>query len=191
MKQKSIIIGIAGLVFLVSSFLLPSVIGALFLDNPPSVGIIGGADSPTAEFLTRQLFRYTDLTLKFFGGALFITGLAGFLFGKSLDEICPRRTTLLSLAISADLALAANALLLFLSCFFLTNPSSHPTRLPASLILGLVSLGVLLLLLSRYVESRKVSKSGKGIAVDVGITLLYFTPFFFLFTSVFSMLTRV
>lgn len=185
MKGKSIIIICTGLFLCMIGILLPYLVGIIcnvFQADSPSVGIIGGADGPTADFLMNRFLRNLDFALKVTGTALIISGIVGFVFDKKLLLICSKRTTLLSLAISADLALSVVSALVFLSCLFLSDPSKHPIRLPVSLIVLLLCVCVFFLLLSQYIKSRKSLPVGKGIAVDIGLVILYFIPCFLLFS---------
>jgi len=184
MKRKSIMIVITGLFFCVLGFLLPYLvgfIGSLFFADSPSIGIIGGADGSTAVFLTKRFLRNLDYTLIATGAVLVLSGIVRSIFGEKLSLICGKRTTLLALAISADSALSAVSALMFSSCFFLSDPSKHPIRLPVSVIVLLLSVCVFLFLLWQYFKLRKINRSGKGIAVDMGLVILCFVPFFLLF----------
>ena len=66
-KAIALILGLLGLLLLALT-LVPAVLALLAAESAPAVGIIGGADGPTATMLTRTLF------LSFPGGLLRLAG---------------------------------------------------------------------------------------------------------------------
>ncbi|MBR3630788.1 MAG: hypothetical protein IKN55_10035 [Oscillospiraceae bacterium] len=93
-KKKKFPLLTAGIILLIVSAVVyvPMLFWALFLfrDMSQHVGIIGGADAPTAEFLFRRLFSEPGFWITLAGGFLSTTGLtAGVLmtFAGVLERI--------------------------------------------------------------------------------------------------------
>ena len=128
----------------------------------------------TEDFSIR-LIKQISFTAMLFGGTCITYGVLGLAFSKQIKQVCSLRTTALSFVISAITSLGIHCVLSFLSCYFLTNPTRHPIRHPASLLLGFMSLAVFVLLLNVYYKLRKNHKSKIGFLVDF-VTCLAFMP---------------
>jgi len=83
-------------------FLLPLL---LLREQSDSVGIIGGADGPTAILLESQLWRQLGVAVPAFLGAVVLCSLLGVVFSRSIGETCTWQTSAVSLGLSAGFCL--------------------------------------------------------------------------------------
>ena len=98
LKTASIIAALVGAVILLFSVVFPML--TIMNSDQGSVGIIGGADGPTAQFITFNLIAPYMLEICF-GTALLIAGLFCSIFTKTVKTHCSLKTSALSLALSA------------------------------------------------------------------------------------------
>ena len=125
----------------------------------------------------------SDLYLKTFGGITAFCGLLGWIFHKKITKWLSLKTSALALAISIAVSLGIHSGISLLSCYFLTNPSRHPIRFPASACLALVCLAGLIILLYAYYKIRSKEKSLPGVILDILLGLAYCLPFYFLWIT--------
>lgn len=137
------------------------------------LGII--ANQLVTENFSIRLIKQISFTARLFGGTCMTYGVLGLSFSKQISKISSIKTILISFSVSAITSLGIHCVLSFLSCYFLTNPTRHPIRHPASLILGLLCLAILVLLLNVYYKLRKNHKFKIGFLVDF-VTCLAFMP---------------
>lgn len=127
------------------------------------------------EYFSIRLIKQISFTAFLFGVTCIFFGTLGIAFLKQISKVCSIKTTSLSFMISAITSLEIHSVLSFLSCYFLTNPTKHPIRHPASLILGFICLIMFVLLLNIYYKQRKNHKSKIGFLIDC-VTCLAFMP---------------
>ncbi len=183
MKKISISTLLTGIALLSLGYLIPIMI-ILLTPQQDSIGIIGGADGPTAIFLTSKLFFNFPLLLKLFGVSIALSGLFCLIFTKTVDENCYAETSIVALALSAIVGLGFYSVVLYLSSIFLTQTDEHPIAHPGSIILGILAFIVFIVLLCFYIKSRKTKPSAKGVLIDILFSLMFIVPFFFLFMEV-------
>lgn len=128
----------------------------------------------TEDFSIR-LIKQISFTSILFGVTCMTYGVLGLAFLNQISKISSIKTILISFAVSAITSLGVHCVLSFLSCYFLTNPTRHPIRHPASLILGFICLAIFVLLLNVYYNLRKNNKTKIGFFVDC-VTCLTFMP---------------
>lgn len=187
LKRCSIAALIAGAALFLVTFVVPLVL-ALRMPNQGSVGIIGGADSPTAQFLTMRLLSGWRGCGIFLGVGLMVSGLFGLIFSNTVDRCCELKTTGISLGLSA---VGGTGLYCFLVWFAMTafqEVGKHPVAYPVSIALGLVSLAGFCGLLALYFRQRKQNWSWGGIVIDVATSILYLPTFFSLVSALHEML---
>ena len=170
----SLFIGVSVLLFCI---VLP--ILSLMNSDQGSVGIIGGADGPTAQFITQSMISYHLLEIHI-GVVLIIAGLFCLIFSKTVKASCSIKTTALSLGISATGGVGLFCFLLWLVIIAFGETSKHPIEFTASKIGGFFCLALFILLMVFYIKQRKAFKSVKGVVIDV-LTSILFLPTFFLF----------
>lgn len=176
-----------GLVFLGIGLAVP----AFAMQNGASVGIVGGADSPTYSFM---LFRYADgllIALALLGLAFFISSLFCLLFPSTVIKHCNAATSAIALGLSAACASGTACCLLLISTLVMTNPSRHPIRYPVSIILGFISLAAIVFLLLLYFKARKKQVSAKGIVVDAATAFLFFPAFIYSLSYIISLMEHI
>ncbi len=124
------------------------------------------------------------LLLLLFGGAIALSGLFALIFTKTVDENCYAETSIVALALSADVGLGFYSVILCLSCSFLSHPDNHPIRLLGGILIGLIAFALFIILLYYYTQLRKESPSKKGVLIDILFSFTFIAPFFFLFIEV-------
>lgn len=179
MRKISTVALIIGVVMLLVGIFLPIIFMQIYTAQNGSIGIIGGADGPTAIYLTQRLFGNSLLILKLFGGAITLSGLFCSIFGRTVKENCTLKTSGISLGLSVVISLGVYCVVAFISCFVMTHPNKHPITYITSIILGLLCLALFVLLLYLYVKQRKVAPSVIGVIIDILFAIIYLTPFFF------------
>ncbi len=148
------------------------VVGTLnTLENNGSVGIIGGADGATAEYLVKKYNDTMGQILKF-GALVVITGIVSLTFNRFFSRHCGVETSVTAISISAVVGLGLNCVMLFAFCSIFDHPKNHPIRYPASFFLGVICLVIFLVLIGFYVFFRFRRPSLKGTLI-VWRCLLY------------------
>lgn len=136
---------------------------------------------PEEPWYLAYYFKILVNSVKFglvFGGSMTVLwGLAGLLFPEQIHGKCGLKTSVVALSISAIVSLGLYCVNLFFSCYFLTDPSEHPIRLPASVILGAVCLLIFMGLLYIYRKRREKNMSKSGITLDFMLMLSYLPVF--------------
>ena len=181
MKKVALVFALCG---------IAAIIGFIAVAFPatqgPSVGIIGGADGPTAILLVRST-GHLPMTVLSFGGAMLISGLFALIFNRSMAKNCSLRTSAISLGISASVSLEAFAFFLFASCYFLSNPNKHPIRHPVSLLVGIFALVALVSMICIYAKIRSKNKSLIGVLWDACLALLFLVPFSLAYNTLYEL----
>lgn len=126
----------------------------------------------------KSIIKMAVFCLIFGGSMTAVWGLAGLLMPEQIGSKCHIKTSAMALGVSAVLGLGLYCANLFFSCYFLSDPSEHPIRLPVSMILGIVCLLGLLGLLYLYKKVREKNFSKEGIVRDVILVLSYVLVFF-------------
>lgn len=139
----------------------------------------------------RYYLYYIMITLALFGIAVIITACFCLFFGKTVSKYCKLKTSAISLALSAIVALGLFCLMLFSSCFAFTDPKYHPITFPSSFILGSISFLIFIALLFKYAKLKKYNHSAKAIAIDMLFSFLYVIPFFMLYNTVVGFISDV
>ena len=142
-----------------------------------SIGIIGGADLPTFEFVFWR--EEICVTLVALGIPLVLTSLFCLGFPNFVQKNFSVKTTALALGISATGCFGLLCFLEFVAVYIFANPKKAPISYPASFIAGVLALVLFLILFALYCKARKGEVKIVGIILDV-LTGALFLPFFFL-----------
>ena len=177
MKRLPIVIILCGVLLLIVGGILPFVAMINADIQSPSVGIIGGADGPTAVLVTRSIISPVSIMLSL-GGALLLNGLIFLIFRRTVKENCSVKTSAAAIGLLASTILAFYSMLSLLSCFFLSDPKDHPVRFPFSMVVAVVAFLALCGLLYLYVSLRRKKASFKGVLIDIITSALYMPAFF-------------
>ena len=151
--------------FVIGVGLLPSVMNGVS-GSEGAVGIIGGADGPTAILVLYSMNLWLWVLISY-GLATAVCALFTLIFPHLVKRVCRMNTTLTSLGLSAVGAVGFFALVTLLSCFFLTSPAKHPVRYPISGVVCTLALCAFVFLLWLYVRFRRENKSVLGFFLDV------------------------
>lgn len=130
------------------------------------------------EYHFKHIGNLAEFCLIFGGSMTAVWGLAGLLMPEQIGGKCRIKTSAMALGISAVLGLGLYCANLFFSCYFLSDPSEHPIRLPASGILGSVCLLGLMGLVYLYKNLREKNFSKEGLVQDVMLAVSYVLVFF-------------
>ena len=172
----------SALIFLIISMLL--ILAGLhftgLLSIPDSdIGIVGGADRPTANFYIREMMHSVYGLLILLGMPTAFCSLFALIFSRAVKKNCSLPTALAALGLSACASLGAVSLLTFASCFIMGNPSKNPIAFSASICVGMMALIGLILLIALYCKLRGKKASVPGVFLEAALAFIY-TPTFFL-----------
>lgn len=188
LKRCSIAALIAGVVLFVGSFVIPFILTFRASAGQGSVGIIGGADGPTAQFLTMQLLSRWPGCLAFLSAALVLTGLFCLIFSKTVTQVCFVKTSAVALGLSAIGGAGLYCFFLWLAMAAFHETGKHPIAYPVSVAGGVLCLMGFLGLLVLYFRERKQKWCWGGIVIDVATSILYLPTFFSLVSALHEML---
>ena len=180
LKKLSILGLIIGIVAVLVAVGYPALMWLLDNTDAKTIAIIGGADGPTAIFITSRIFFRTFVgILLTLGIPLVLTSLFCLIFPNFVRENFSIKTTALALGISATGCLGLCCVLEGLAILAFASPKKHPIAYPASIAAGLLALILFLILFALYCKARKGEVKIVGIILDV-LTGALFLPFFFL-----------
>lgn len=186
LKRFSIAITAAGALLLIRHLVLPWIL-ALGSVSQGSVGIIGGADGPTAQFLTLQLLAGWKGVGLCFGAALLLTGVFCLLLTKLVTQYCTRKTSALALGLSAVGSAGLYCFFVWMSIAAFHEAEKYPVTYPASVGGGMACLGLFVLLSAYYIHLRRNS-NWKGWVLDVAMAIVYLPGWFCLWSWISGLL---
>ena len=177
MKKSALMIFILSLLFIFAGLHFTGLLSA-FLPDGDTVGIIGCADRPTVNLRIREILNNAYSLLIAFGFPTAFFGLFVLIFSNAVKKNCTIPTTSTALALSACASLGICSLLIFASCFIMTNPSKHPIAFPSSICVGMAALLGFILLMALYRKLRSKKPSSFGVCLDAVFSLMYMPAFF-------------
>lgn len=173
---------ILGLTLVLVSVLVPIIKINEFTAQNGSIGIIGGADTPTLLFLLRYNFGEGLLFLFILGLTLFLCGAFCLIFGRAVINNCTLKTTALSLIISLFGASGLSCFFIWYSIVVFHEMSIHPVAYLCGVFAGLLSLIAFVTAIVFYVRARKANLKPKGIIIDI-LTSTITLPILFLLVA--------
>ena len=188
MKKYALIIFIISLLMLFSGVYFTGILSALLPST--DIGIIGGADRPTVNFLLRKILNDGGL-LVLFGLPTAFCSLFALIFSRPIKKYCCFPTSATALVLSVFASLGAYSLLIFAFCFIMTNPSKHPIAFPASVGCGMIALIGFILLMALYCKLREKKPSALGVFFDIAFSLMYMPAFFWLCNILYTLLSKI
>lgn len=188
LKRYSLVALIAGVILFVGSCVVPWVLAFRLSAGQGSVGIIGGADGPTAQFLTMQLLSRWPGCLAFLSAALVLSGLFCLIFSKTVTHVCSVKTSAVALGLSATGGAGLYCFFLWLAMTAFHETGKHPIAYPVSVAGGLLCLAGFVALLVLYFRERKQKWSWGGLAIDVATAVTYLPAFLCAVSCVHEML---
>lgn len=187
MKKFSIITIIIGAFLIISGIVTPW-ISLLLMPPAPSVGIIGGADGPTLNYLYRDAWLSSvHFPLSLLGIATIITGIMTLIFKKSIIKNCNIKSSAYALSISALISLTFYCIIayIFIGSWHDTNVTFSASHFICILLALLSLIGCIILGIS-YAKKYICDKKYKRIIFDIGIIIVFFVPFLMLFSYIHS-----
>lgn len=189
-KVFSVAMLISGLLFLLIGFALFYFALQSYASVDDGLGIIGGADVPTYQFMLIQSIKGWPLCLILFGTAFLITGLFCLIFKKTVTQSCSIPTSVIAAVLSMVVGLGLTCVSFwFVVLAFLEFPH-FPLSFLSSILLSLVCLLAFIDLIILYVHLRKAHWSIKGLLIDLFTAVLYLPPCFFFFFFLFDCLSK-
>lgn len=179
LKLYSISLLCVGIVLLLITAIIPYFVFINYNAQNGSVGIIGGADGPTAIYITRTIFSSWKRALFVLGLSIIISSVFCLTFKKTVANNCSLKTTLTSFGISLTGASGLVYVMLWYSIVVFNAMSEHPIGYPLIIVFGILFFVIFLALIVYYCILRKKYSSIIGIIVDV-LTSVLFLPSFFL-----------
>ena len=173
---------ISGLLLALASVLVPIIKLSNYTVQNGSIGIIGGADGPTAIYITSHLLGGRLILTLILGLTLFLCGGFCLIFKRTVMNNCRLKTTALSLIISFFGASGLSCFFIWYSIVAFLEMSIHPIAYPCSIFVGLLSLVAFVMAIIFYVRARKENFKIKGIVIDI-LTSIITLPILFLLVS--------
>ena len=185
MKLKSFAAGafVAGLLLLAAGFGIPALLTGKISSN-----IIGGAGMPTYSRLFFNEWGGIFPCLALTGVAMAICGLFNLLFSKTVQSGCSVKTSAIALGLSCVGGLGLGCFFDWFSIVAFHAMDQHPIEYPCSIAVGMASLGGFVALLWWYFKERKQNWSGKGIVLDVLMSILFLPAAFWWFSFFYGLI---
>ena len=158
---------ISGLLLVLASVLVPIIKFSNYTAQNGSIGIIGGADGPTAIYLTSRLLGERLLFALILGLTLFLCGGFCLVFKRTVTNNCRLKTTALSLIISF---FGASGLVCFVIWY---------------------SIVAFIITIILYIKARKENFKIKGIVVDIITSIITLPTFFLVCTEIYNLLQQI
>ena len=178
---------ILGLLLALVSVLVPIIKINEFTAQNGSIGIIGGADTPTLLFL----LQYSNGGLLFasiLGLTLFLSGGFCLIFKRVVINNCSLKTTALSLIISFFGASGLVCFFIWYSIVAFHEMSIYPIAYPCSIFAGLLSLMGFVTAIVFYIRVRKKNLKPKGIIIDILTSIITLPTLFLLVAKIYAIL---
>lgn len=182
---------ISGLLLVLASVLVPIIKLSNYTAQNGSVGIIGGADGPTAIYITSHLLGGRLILTLILGLTLFLCGGFCLVFKRTVTNNCRLKTTALSLIISFFGASGLSCFFIWYSIVAFLKMSMHPIAYPLSIIVGILSLIAFIIAIILYIKARKEHFKIKGIVVDIITSIITFPTFFLVCTEIYNLLQQI
>ena len=182
---------ISGLLIVLVSVLVPIIKLSNRTAQHGSIGIIGGADGPTAIYLTSHLLGERLLFIFVLGLTLFLCGGFCLVFKRTVTNNCRLKTTALSLIISFFGASGLSCFFIWYSIVTFLEMSMHPIAYPLSIIGGILSLVTFIIAIILYIKARKEHFKIKGIVVDIITSIITLPTFFLVCTEIYNLLQQI
>ena len=186
LKIFSLVALISGLLFSLASVLLPIIIFSVYTSQNGSIGIIGGADGPTAIYLTSRLFDGHLLFTLILGLTLLVCGGFCLIFKRTVTNNCRLKTTVLSLLISFFCASGLACFFIWYSIVIFHEMSKHSISYPLSIIGCIISFVAIVLTIIYYIITRKDNYKIKGIVIDILTSIIALPILFLLVTNIYA-----
>ena len=187
-KIYSSIALILGLLLALVSVLVPIIKINEFTAQNGSIGIIGGADGPTAIYLTSHLLDGNLLFTLILGLTLFLSGAFCLIFKRVVINNCSLKTTALSLIISFFGATGLVCFFIWYSIVAFHEMSKHPLSYPLSIIVGIILLIAFIITIIFYIRARKDNLKVKGIILDIITSIITLPISFWLCAEIYNLL---
>ena len=126
--------------------------------------------------------------LMLFGIALITTALFCLIFPKAVKLSLTLKTTAISLCLSAVGAIGLTCALNWSAITAFSEVSKYPIEYPISVITGLVSLMVFIVLIGVYLKVRSAQPSAKGFIIDILTSIIYLPAFLFAMSFIYNLL---
>lgn len=190
-KTYSSVCLISGLLLVLASVLVPIIKLSNYTAQNGSIGIIGGADGPTAIYVTSQLLGGSLLFALILVLTLLLCGGFCLIFKRTVTDVCKLKTTALSLIISFFGASGLSCFFIWYSIVAFHEMSKHPISYPLSIIGGILSLVAFIITIILYIKVRKENFKIKGIVVDIITSIITFPTFFLVCAEIYNLLQQI
>lgn len=187
LRRNALTVLIFALCILIFACVMPVACRGAFAPNNGETGIIGGADAPTYMLMLTELFGGLPFVLVLFGIGLVVSSSFCLCFPMTVKTHCNKRTTAISVALSAVSALGLFCAFAWLTILSFKEISKHPIEYPAGISLGLLSFSFFIGLSFLYFKERKTNLSVKGVIIDALTCIVFLPAFFFAFSSFYEM----
>lgn len=189
LKKFSLLTLLAGILLLIIGIIVPIVAVYIYTSQNGAIGIIGGADTPTYEFVVFHIMNGWPFIAILFGITLIVSSLFCLVFSKTVKNNCSIKTSVLSVGLSAVGAAGLVCAFLWFLIVSFGEMSKHPIEYPVSILLGIVCFFAFVVLIALYFEARKINWSIKGFCIDILTSVIFLPTFFFAFSYLYNTLS--
>lgn len=182
---------ISGMLLVLASVLVPIIKLSNYTAQNGSVGIIGGADGPTAIYITSHLLGGRLILTLILGLTLFLCGGFCLVFKRTVTNNCKLKTTVLSLIMSFFGSSGLSCFFIWYSIVAFHEMPKHPISYPLSIIGGIFSLVAFIITIILYIKVRKENFKIKGIVVDIITSIITFPTFFLVCAEIYNLLQQI
>lgn len=181
LKKFSLLTLISGILLTAAGIILNFV---LFEMRGGAVGIIGGAGLPTIFYMLKSitlLYTLIDLGLR-----LTLTALVCLIFGNTIKKNCTIATSLISLAVSASVALLVTFGYMSIRILLLGLVADLTLKFIIGILLSLIGIALSIVLICKYIKIRRENPFWQGVLFDLLTLFLYFPLFSLVFQVLFE-----
>ena len=189
LKQFSLLTLLTGALFSIIGVIVPFITLQNYTSQNGAIGIIGGADTPTYEFIVFRLMNGWPFCLILFGTTLIITAIFCLIFSKTVKTNSTIKPSAISLSLSAVGALGLVCALSWYTIVAFHEMSKHPIEYPTNVLIGILCFFAFIVLIVLYLKVRKKVWSIKGFCIDILTSIIYLPTFFLVFLYLYEILS--
>lgn len=186
LRRYALWVLLSGFGVLLLGFLIPFVTA-----RHASMGIVGGADWPTYQFLLSHAFNGWPIALILLGISVVISSGFCLLLSRTVSTHCNIKTSAISLGLSGVGAAGLACAFRWLAIVMFDGSSKFPIEYPVSISLGVLCFLAFILLIGLYFMVRMKNWSIIGVIIDVLTSIVYLPAFFWIISYVYEGFSRI
>ena len=171
----SLVTGILGALCLLVAA-IPIILVLTNFGGANDIGVIGGADTPTAIHVAYVVMDGWPVLALWLGVPLILTSLFTAIFKKTTENCLTIKTSVTAILISALCAVTVYCAGTVYKLIKFNSIDARPVAFPCCLVAGIIAIVGLIVLLALYIfKFRKAKPSAKGVIIDL-LTVAVYAP---------------